>query len=150
MATLLSVGDFPEEEFWTMLSETKILPNGNDLLDYDSVAVNNYLKEGDTKYYLFLDEFNIDEDNVLTPLTFKVKTKLVYWVSYCICRDAQEGKAIPLYDNRQEDKIDWWKVKKEDYWTLYNSIELLDSDLAEEIDDTINGSLSIATISRTS
>jgi len=150
MATLLSVGDFPEEEFWTMVSETKKLPSGSSLLDYDGIACNNYLKEGDTKYFVLADEFNVAEANLLSPISRKMKTKLVYWVSYCICRDAQDGKAIPLFDNKQEDKIDWWKVKKEDYLSLYNSVELVASDVAIEVDDTVNSSQSVCTISRTS
>jgi len=150
MATLLSVGDFPEEEFWTMVSETKKLPDLTDLLDYEGDPCNNYLKEGDTKYFVLADEFNVAEANLLSPISRKMKTKLVYWVSYCICRDAQEGKSIPLYDNKQEDKIDWWRVKKEDYLSLYNSLDLVATDIAIEVDDTVNSSMSVCTISRTS
>jgi len=149
MATLLSVGDFVEVEFWTMLSDVSKLPDGSDLLDYDNDPVNNYLKEGDTKYRKFVSEFGVEEADLTSPITANVKCKLIAWVSYCICRDAQEGKGIPLYNDVQEDKIDWWKQKKEDYFNEYNSCRINASDLGT-VEDGGRFTMAIGKIKRTS
>ena len=150
MATLLSISDFPEQEFWTMLSKIPTLPSGDSLTDYDGDDVNNYLLEGDRKYRVLASEYNVASDNYKTPITENVKQKLIYWVSYCICRDAQEGKAIPMYNNIDPNKVDWWKIKKEDYLSLYESINITAEDIAEELEDDTNYNLSVSTIMRTS
>jgi hypothetical protein len=149
MATLLSVGDFVEKEFWTMLDPISVLPNSDNLLDYDDDPVNNYLKEGDTKYRKFVSEFGVEEANLTTPITANVKCKLIAWVGYCICRDAQEGKGIPLYSDVQEDKIDWWKIKKQDYYAEYNSCKINASDLGT-VEDGGRFTMAIGKVKRTS
>lgn len=149
MATLLSVGDFVEEELWTMLDPVSVLPSGSDLTDYDDDPVNTYLKEGDTKYLKFVSEFGIAETDLISPIKANVKCKLIAWVGYCICRDAQEGKGIPLHDDITEDKIDWWKQKKEDYLAEYNSCNITASDFGT-VDDGGRFTMSIGKIKRTS
>jgi len=149
MATLLSVGDFVEVEFWTMLSDVSKLPDDTDLLDYDGDPVNNYLKEGDTKYRKFVAEFGVAEENLTTPISPKVKCNLIAWVGYCICRDAQEGKSIPLYNDAQEDKIDWWQTKKKDYLSEYESCTINASDLGT-VEDGGRFTIAIGKIKRTS
>jgi len=149
MATLLSVGDFVEKEFWTMLNPISVLPDETNLLDYDNDPVNNYLKEGDTKYRKFVSEFGVAEGDLTSPITPNVKCKLIAWVGYCICRDAQEGKAIPLYNDIQEDKIDWWKTKKQDYFAEYNACKINASDLGT-VEDGGRFTMAIGKVKRTS
>lgn len=149
MATLLSISDFAEIELWKSLENISELPGGGDLTDYDGDPVNNYLLEGDRHYKKLVAEFGIAEEDLFDPITEQVKCKLVAWVSYCIARDAQEGKPIPLYDNIQEDKIDWYKVKKEDFYREYEACRVNAGDFGT-IEDPGRFTLSIGKVSRTS
>ena len=115
MATLLSISDFTETELWNVLDIIPVLPGGGNLTDYDGDDVNNYLLEGDRHFRRLAEEFGVDEADWTSPITEKMKCKLVSWVSYCIMRDQQEGLAIPLYNDIQENRIEWFKQKKEDY-----------------------------------
>lgn len=149
MATLLSISDFAEIELWKSLENIPDLPGGGQLLDYDNDPVNNYLLEGDRHYKKLVAEFGVAEADLFSPITEKVKCKLISWVSYCIARDAQEGKSIPLYGNVQEDKIDWYKVKKEDFYREYESCRVNAGDFGT-IEDPGRFTLSIGKVLRTS